>query len=363
MKNNLRDNLQKEALSAACRFRRSGLNLSVGFGKTKVGLMYLDKAGGNTLVVVPKLDVIKSWQDDAEKFGYSEVIDKCVFTTYLSLTKHNPGDYQNLVMDEAHNAKASHLPFLSNFEGNILGLTGTPPVWQNSEKGQVMLTYYPIRYAYTTDEAVSANILNNYNIVVHYLDLDRDPKSHYVQLKHKSFYTSEYKAYQAATKKIEISTTDKSRMFAHILRINSLKQFKTKQKYAKKLIKKISEEEKVLIFANTIEQAKSLCKNSHHSKSKGEDLELFKDGSITRLSCVEQLSEGINIPQLKHAILLHTYSGSSPKAKQKMGRLMRLPTTETATIHILCYKDTVDEKWVESNLEKFDKNKIKYINN
>jgi len=170
---NLRDKLQQEALTEACRFRRSGLNLSVGFGKTKVGLMYLQKAGGNTLIVVPKLDIIKSWEDDAVKFGYEEVIEKCTFTTYLSLHKYNPKDYRNVILEEAHNTKASHDPFLREFNGNILGLTGTPPVWKNSEKGEMMTKYYPIRYTYTTDEAVDQDILNDYNIHVHYIPLSQ----------------------------------------------------------------------------------------------------------------------------------------------------------------------------------------------
>jgi len=354
---NLRDKLQQEALTEACRFRRSGLNLSVGFGKTKVGLMYLQKAGGNTLIVVPKLDIIKSWEDDAVKFGYEEVIEKCTFTTYLSLHKYNPKDYRNVILEEAHNTKASHDPFLREFNGNILGLTGTPPVWKNSEKGEMMTKYYPIRYTYTTDEAVDQDILNDYNIHVHYIPLSQNNDIE-INYSGGSFKTSERKSYDYATRKID-EASEKQLKFAHINRINNLKKFKSKERFVKKLVNNIPEDEKVLIFCNTIQQAENLCEYSHHSKKKESPLEDFKSGSITRLSCIEQLSEGINIPNLKHAIILHTYSGGSPKAKQKFGRLMRLPTTETATIHILCYKDTVDEKWVNSNLENFNKNKIK----
>jgi superfamily II DNA or RNA helicase len=359
---NKRDELQEKALAAACQYKRSGLNLSVGFGKTKVGLMYLKKAGGNTLVVVPKLDIIKSWQDDAEKFGYQDVMERCSFTTYLSLNKNNPNNYQNLVMDEAHNAKSSHLPFLSNFKGNVLGLTGTPPKWKNSEKGQIMSNYYPIRYSYTTDEAVDDEILNDYNIIVHYLTLNERKDSHYVIRKFgKNYHTSEKKAYLDANRAIDKATTEKSRMFAQIMRIHALKTFKTKEHYTKKLIESIPEDEKLLIFANTIDQAERLYPATHNSKNKNSSLELFKRGAVTRLSCVEQLSEGINIPNLKHAIVLHSYSGSSPKQAQKFGRLMRLPTTEVATIHILCYKGTIDEKWVNSNLEKYNQDKIKHL--
>lgn len=362
----LRDKLQQEALVEACRFRRSGLNLSVGFGKTKIGLMYLERAGGNTLIVVPKLDIIKSWKDDAVKFDLEDVVNRCTFTTYLSLHKYNPKDYQNLVLEEAHNTKSSHEGFLSQFEGNILGLTGTPPTWKNSEKGQMMVKYYPIRYTYSTDEAVEDEILNDYNIFVHYIKLstDKNLKIEYNKGGKKShFYTSEREQYNYATRQIESAVTDKQKMFTNINRINKLKQFTSKEHYASILEKKISQEDKVLIFCNTIEQAEKMCVFSHHSKVKESPLESFKQGEINRLSCVEQLSEGINIPQLKHAIVLHTYSGSSPKAKQKFGRLMRLPTDQTANIHILCYEDTVDEKWVEENLKNFNKEKIKLIKN
>ena len=50
------------------------------------------------------------------------------------------------------------------------------------------------------------------------------------------------------------------------------------------------------------------------------------------------------------------------KTAQRIGRLLRLNPTETATCHILCYKGTQDERWVESALKSFDENKIKLYN-
>lgn len=354
-----RDELQQEALTEACKYRRSGLNLSVGFGKTKIGLMYLERAGGKTLIVVPKLDIIKSWQDDAIKFGYEEVMNNCTFTTYLSLLKQNPDDYQNVILEEAHNCKGNHEPFLSQFKGNILGLTGTPPKWANSEKGKMMIKYYPIRYNYSIDDAVDNSILNDYKIEVHYLPLSTKKNIKVVTRAGKEYSVSERDQYNYATKRVDEAVSDRDKMFAHINRINKLKQFKSKEDYVSKLNKTIPEDEKVLIFCNTIEQAENLCEYSHHSKKKESPLEDFKMGNIKRLSCVEQLSEGINIPNLKHAIILHTYSNSSPKSRQKLGRLMRLSVDQTATVHILCYKDTVDVKWVNEILENFNQEKIK----
>jgi len=44
-----------------------------------------------------------------------------------------------------------------------------------------------------------------------------------------------------------------------------------------------------------------------------------------------------------------------------LGRLLRLKPDETGKIHILCYKNTIDQKWVESALSEFDKSKIKWV--
>lgn len=44
------------------------------------------------------------------------------------------------------------------------------------------------------------------------------------------------------------------------------------------------------------------------------------------------------------------------------GRLLRLNPTQVATCHILCYKDTIDEKWVNKALEGLDQTKIVNVN-
>jgi superfamily II DNA or RNA helicase len=87
---------------------------------------------------------------------------------------------------------------------------------------------------------------------------------------------------------------------------------------------------------------------------------MFKSGKIDKLSCVLQLNEGINIPNLRAGIIMHAY-GNERKSSQRIGRLLRLNPTETAIVHILCYKNTVDERWVTEALKDFDQSKIKYF--
>lgn len=353
-----RDSVQQAALREALMFKRSGLQLATGAGKTKIGLDYINclNKEAKVLVVAPKVDIFKSWMDDASKFGFPQLLDRITFSTYLSLAKHDPEDYDILILDEAHSLKATALPFLTRYRGRILGLTGTPPKYLTSEKGQLMMEYYPIKYVFKTDKAVENEILNDYHIFVHYLDLNRDKTIKTKQ----GWMTSERAQYDWITRELEAASS-KTFMFKNIQRINFLKQFETKEHYAKKLLNEINQEEKVLIFANTIDQAERLCKDSHHSKNKNSPLEAFKTGEITKLSCVEQLSEGINIPNLKNIIILHSYSGGSPKSSQKIGRALRLAVDQTAIIHILCYRNTADEKWVTDNLKNFNSEKITHL--
>lgn len=88
---------------------------------------------------------------------------------------------------------------------------------------------------------------------------------------------------------------------------------------------------------------------------------MFKNDEIELLSSVEQLSEGVNIPNLKSGIIMHAYANNR-KTSQKLGRLLRLNPDDTAGIHILCYRDTIDEQWVRSAIESFDKDKIVWLN-
>jgi superfamily II DNA or RNA helicase len=73
-----------------------------------------------------------------------------------------------------------------------------------------------------------------------------------------------------------------------------------------------------------------------------------------------QLNEGVNIPNLKQGIIMHSY-GNERKSAQRLGRLLRLNPDEKSVVHILCYEDTVDETWVKKALEQYDESKVKWV--
>jgi hypothetical protein len=335
----------------------------MGVGKTLIGLNYIDHLQGKNmgklrvLVLAPKLSIFDSWKDDAVKFNID--ITNIEFTTYLSLHKKNPSNYDVIVLDECHSLLYPHQSFLGMFTGRILGLTGTPPRYAHSEKGRMVSEFCPIKYKYITDDAVEDNILNDYMIIVHKMPLSNE-NTIQVKLKDKDFWTSEVKNYNYWSNRIMMANTKKQEQIASIMRMKALMGFQTKELYTKKLFNEI--EDKCIVFCNTQDQADRICKYSVHSKNvdADENLQKFKDGDIDKLSCVMQLNEGVNIPELRAGIIMHAY-GNERKSSQRIGRLLRLNPTEKATIHILCYKDSVDERWVTEALKDLDQTKIKYF--
>lgn len=359
---NKREQIQQEALDIATKRNRVGLGISMGVGKTLIGLRYIEYFQNvnigklNVLIVAPKLSIFDSWKSDAAKFNIDIV--GATYSTYLSLNKLNPHSFDLVVLDECHSLLDSHETFLANFSGRILGLTGTPPRYTHSEKGRMVMKYCPISYKYITDDAIEDSILNDYRIIVHKMPLSTEnslPVSH----KNSTFYTSEKKSYDYWTKRIMESMTKKQEQIASVMRMRVMMDFKTKEKYAKYLLTEI--EDKCIVFCNTQAQADRVCKHSVHSENPDAEvnLEMFKQDEIDKLSCVLQLNEGINIPNLRAGIIMHAY-GNERKSNQRIGRLLRLNPEDTAVVHILCYQNTVDERWVTEALKDLDQDKIKY---
>ena len=178
-----------------------------------------------------------------------------------------------------------------------------------------------------------------------------------VEMKNKSFKTSEQKNYGYWCNRIDSGAG--SMHILRIMRMKAMKEYPSKEQYARLLFTSIKD--KCIMFANTQEQADRLCEYSYHSNNIDSEanLELFKEGKINKLSSVMQLNEGVNIPELRQGIIMHAY-GNERKSAQRIGRLLRLNPDEKAIIHILCYKHTIDEKWVKTALEGLDASKIEW---
>jgi len=350
-----KDQVQTDALSATCNKQKCSVVLGTGVGKTLLGLTHIENNSNElmkVLVVAPKKAIFQSWKDDAMKFNKSNLLNRITFTTYLSLNKHDPKEYHVVYLDEMHSLLDSHRGFLQLYKGKILGLSGTPPKRDYSEKGKLVNEFCPVVFTFKADDAVENGILNDYQIIVHQLKLSNEKN---IFIKNSGYYTDEESNYNYWSKKIDVGYGNIQ--MTRVMRMKAMMDYKSKENYTKKLTKSINT--KCIIFANTQLQAERLCSYSYHSNNSNseENLEKIKSGEINKLSTVLQLSEGVNIPNLKQGIIMHAY-GNERKASQRIGRLLRLNPDDKSIVHILCYMDTIDQKWVTDALEGFDQSKI-----
>jgi superfamily II DNA or RNA helicase len=312
-----KNDIQREALEATNGKRTCSVVLATGVGKTLVGLTHMEL---NTtplmrcLVVAPKKAIFQSWKDDAVKFGKENLLGRMTFTTYLSLNKHNPNDYDAVYLDEMHSLLDSHRGFLQLYKGKILGLTGTPPKRDYSEKGKLVNEFCPVVYTFKADDAVENGILNDYQIVVHQLQLTHN-KVFPVKTGNRQYMASEIDNYTYWSRRIDVGSGNMHML--RVMRMKAMMEYPSKELYTKKLMESI--QTKCIIFANTQAQADRLCEYSYHSgnKESEDNLLMFKEGKIDKLSTVLQLNEGVNIPNLKQGIIMHAY-GNERKAAQRI---------------------------------------------
>ena len=367
--------LQDHVLAVVKGHRLAGAAVAMGVGKTLIGLRDMARllpdcqlSGAMTrpfLVAAPTQAILDSWPQEARKFGLTHLLDHITFTTYRSLSKVlGQGQYHKLYLDECHALKDSHEPGLKAHVARkkcILGLTGTPPAQPGSEKGRLVATFCPMRIDFTTDEAVLAGLLNDYRLVVHRLPLS-SVRDYVLTTKAGSqFTTSERENYQYWCKRLANAAQDALPVETlRLLRMQALMHYPGKGRYMAYLASQFTE--KVLLFTCNQQQAEQQAAHTYHSKNKDSQANLARlnTGEIQRLACVAQLSEGVNIPNLRVGIIWHAF-GNERKAAQRIGRLLRLNPDQTATVHLLLYQDTVDEQWVDQALAAFDPAKISYV--
>ena len=206
-----------------------------------------------------------------------------------------------------------------------------------------------------------ADLLNDYRLVVHRLPLSPVRDYVFTTKAGSSFTTSERENYQYWSKRLANADQDTLPVETlRLLRMQTLMHYPGKGRYMAHLARQFTE--KVLLFTCNQQQAEQQAEHTYHSKNKNSQANLarFNTCEIQRLACVAQLSEGVNIPDLRVGIIWHVFDNER-KAAQRIGRLLRLNPDQTSTVHLLQYQDTVDEHWVTQALATFDPIKISFV--
>lgn len=370
-KNLKRETLQEEALQAVINNKGSGiLCLATGVGKSKIAidyckLLYSDlKNDFKCLLVVPTEKLRDTnWADEFIKWKSKKIYNNCVKRTcYASFNKIKNEEYDLVILDEAHRITENNFKFFKNNKTkNVLGLTATYPK-DDIKKALFEQLKLDIVYTVSLDEAVKEGVVAPYKIKI--IELFLDDKDRYIQAgnKDKPFMTTEYGQYQYLSNMIQkiLYSGKPPPQWLFLKRMHLIYNLKSKTEVAKKILDSIPEEDRTLIFCGSISQAEELCKNSFHSQTNDINLNKFCNEEINKLSCVNALNEGINIPNLDSAVIVQLNSNELSTI-QRIGRCIRHRPGHEATIYILSVVQTQDEKWVKKALENFNTNNIEYL--
>lgn len=368
----VKSRLQWEANLAHRLNNRWGLVcMATGTGKSKTAIDAIRSLVGyrpeaRVLIVVPTAKLRdKTWRDEFKEWGAEDVWENNVEKIcYASLKKKEGCRYDFVVFDEVHNLTVKSADFLLfNQIDHCMALTATPP--KNSFK-QMLLAKFKLQMVYeiTLDQAVDLGVVSPYEITVITTELDKVRRNIEVKTKAKHFFTTEYNNY-AYYAKIENSEDSrvKARVgkFFYINRMRFIYNLTSKIEAAEWLLKNIIPlNRRTLIFCGSITHADRLSLHTYHSKSGSEGYDLFVDGTVDRLACVEALNEGDNIPNVDIAFIEQLNSNGLDLI-QRIGRILRFRVGHVGRIVILCVKGTVDAKWTIEALAGLDRSKIRWI--
>lgn len=325
------------------------------------------KSKKKVLLVVPTEKLRdEGWPDEFKKWeaDYSKVKRVC----YASLNKVK-GDFDMVVLDEAHHITPNNFEFFENNKvEDIMALTATPP--QDEVKQELLKKIgCSTIFEYPLDRGVKDGVVAPYEIKVVQCVLNNSDRYIEAGRKGSKFKTTEYKQYEYLSRqisKLHYAGREVPK-FMYLNRMRFLYNLKSKTEVAKKIIEKIPEDERTLVFCGSINQAVELCKHrffsqpakSHpaYKQYKGDrDLVKFKKEKINMLSAVGALNEGHNIPNLDNAIIVQLNSNELDLV-QRIGRVVRYREGHLAKIWVLTVVNTQDEKWAEkalSNLQNIE---------
>jgi superfamily II DNA or RNA helicase len=361
--------MQTEALNSVINNNGSGvLSICTGGGKTKIAIdyskhLYTDQS--NFLWVTPTRKLRdRAIPDEFVKWQSQYVYERFQRFCYASINKITGQHFDLVVLDEGHNITPENSNFFkNNTVDRILLLSATVP--KDSEKQRIIFNDLGLKVIYDLplDKAVSLGIVSPYIINVIRVPLDNKVK--YIEAGNKktgTFYNTEYNQYQWYQKIInDLPIGTPIPKWLVNKRMNLIYNSLAKEQLSRIVMNQIPSNDRYLIFCGSIKQAEKLCEYTFHSKRNDSDYNDFVNQKINKLAVIDSLNEGDNIPLLDKSIIVQLKSNPAPLI-QRIGRNIRLRDNHRAVIYILVAKDTQDEIWLESAINKIDSNNIKYFN-
>jgi superfamily II DNA or RNA helicase len=358
----LREKIQEEATKKIHLNNFRGIiNVAPRVGKSKIvcDAIKIFKVPQTILITVPYNTIMESWQTELKKWNVNIPV---VIINQRSIAKEDLNRYDIIICDEIHTLSNAQIQVLEDFEGPILGVSGS--ISKETEKILKERLDLKTIFKYTIEEAVRDNIIANYEVYLVPVTLDNKDKYIDAGNKTTAFKTTEYLNYQYLTEqftKFKRAAWNNKKMEAVKMqyaskRANLIYNSKTKFNAVSKIIANF---DRCLVFTARTEIADQLA-SGYHSKSSPEILDNFMSGKINKLAVCEMTNMGITFPNLKIGIF-HQMKSSEESAIQKVMRMCNMEDDAIAQIYITYYANTVDEEWTKKALEGLDPDKIKII--
>lgn len=360
---------QSEALAAWQRTRRGVVVMPTGTGKTEVALRAMVQAAVSTLVVAPVRDLMYQWHRRIlQGLGYDAgIIGDNVFnvrpvsvTTYDSACVHMErlgSQFGLLIFDECHHlpgemrrdaARMSAAPMR-------LGLTATP---DRSDGRHVDLDWLvgPRVFEMSIAQA-RGKTLANYEVVRIPIHLSDSEQARYDALSRqvRNFIVDRRKTEPTYTWENLCAETGKDPAARRALA--AYRQKKAIEDRAEEKLRVLEDlfrlhvGSPVVIFAGSNAMAREVsrrflipCLLNHCRKKERLDiLNGLQDGSYPALVANQVLDEGVDLPEVKVAVVIGGMS-STKQAKQRLGRILRKSGNARAVLYEVVCADTKEEE-------------------
>ena len=361
--------------------------LPTGYGKTKVALDWINsqRHKKKILIVVPRLVLIEEWKKEFSKWGYENLIENTIFSTYKSFYKH-AGKWDIIVFDEAHHLSERCLEVLPSFDykKSIL-LSATV------KKDKLQQFYnkfeYLERIEVTPRQAIDEEVLPDPIVYLIPLNLDyfhrdcvivKNPKA---KKEITINYGQRFQYIRRKDIKINIRCTQRECYDDMTYIINKLKKKIYREDIKTIYLHKCGERLKwlanqktefvanllshrgntrSLTFCSNIEQTELLGKYCINSKNKDavEHLEMFNKGKINHITACNMLDEGVNLVKCQMGIFANINS-SERMQRQRLGRILR---HKRPIIVVPYYRNTREEEIVQKMKRDYNPELITVIN-
>ena len=373
---------QKEALQAWKQHRRQGVVvLPTAAGKTYLAQLAMGCTPRTTLIVVPTLDLMHQWYAQIEAAfpnievgllgGGSRDRTPILIATYHSAAIHAEkigSKYALLIFDECHHLPTDFFEVIAEYAiaPYRLGLTATPERSDGTHKFLDTLIGKVI-YRKTASE-LSGSALASHKIVQIRVKLSEREKTQYDTaietrnqfLRQSNISLGSLDGWQLFVKASARSPQGRKAMLAHREAKEIALGTDAKIRVLIDLIVK-HDPERILIFTNDNATVYQISRQflipaityQTPVKERHDILQKFKAGDYKTLVASHVLNEGVDVPDVRIAIIL-SGTGSSREYIQRLGRVLRKGSAidKQAILYEVITQETSEERTSERRKEK-----------